>query len=56
MQMVMFLKENGEMIKQMVGVFINILMEQNMKVIGKMIYNMEKELKLVINLSFYIIG
>lgn len=27
-----------------------------MKVIGKMIYNMEKELKLVINLSFYILG
>lgn len=41
----MFLKVNGLMIKQMVLEFIYILMVQNMKVIGKMIYKMEKVLK-----------
>lgn len=31
---------NGKMIKQMVMVYIHIQMDQNMKVVGKMINNM----------------
>lgn len=40
------MRENGPMIKQMVGEFIFIKMVQSMKDIGKMISNMERELKL----------
>ena len=45
MLMEMCLKVNGTRIKQTVKVFINIKMEQNMKECGKMIYNMDLELK-----------
>jgi len=45
MLMEMCLKVNGIKIKQTVKVFINIKMEQNMKECGKMIYNMDLELK-----------
>jgi hypothetical protein len=43
--MEMFLKENGRMIKPMVMVFINMLLELLMKDNGRMIYKMVLELK-----------
>ena len=43
MQMEIFMKEIGKMIKHMVMVYILILMEQLLKVIGRMINKMEKE-------------
>jgi len=39
--MEIFMMDNGLMIKQMVMEFIIILMELNIKEIGKMIFNME---------------
>lgn len=39
MQMVMYIKDNGQMIWQMVMVHIYMLVELNMKVIGLMINN-----------------
>ena len=45
-QMKMYLKDNGKMIRQTVMVFITIKVEPNIKAIGKMICNMEKEQKL----------
>jgi hypothetical protein len=41
MQMVMFMKENGRMIKHMVMEYICIPMELDMKAIGKKINNMD---------------
>lgn len=43
MLMVISLMENGKMIKHVEKVFILILMEQNMKVIGWMIFKMDLE-------------
>ena len=42
MQMVTSMKEIGKTIEQMVGDSIEVLMEQHMKVIGKMTYRKEK--------------
>ena len=46
MLMVMYMMETGQMIKLQVLEFIIIIMEQNMKVNGQMIFNMEKVYKL----------
>ena len=45
MLMVMFLRESGNLIKLMDMVYIIILMEQNMKAIGKTIFNTDTALK-----------
>ena len=45
MWMEIYFRGNGEMIKLTAMVYIHILMEQSMKENGKMIFNMEKELK-----------
>ena len=45
MLMVTFMMEIGTMIRQMVLEFIFMLMEQSMKVIGKLTFNMAKESK-----------
>ena len=42
MLMVMFMKDSGQMIKQMVSVLIVMSTERCMKVSGRTIYNMEK--------------
>jgi hypothetical protein len=58
MQMVMFIKETGKMIKPMDKDFITILMEPDMKENGLKINNMDMELKLglmVLNISEIII-
>ena len=50
--MVMFTKEHGLMIKPMVMVFTFMSTVQDMKDIGKMIYNMVKEKKLGLMVHF----
>ena len=56
MQMVMYSMDIGKEIRRMDMVFINMLMEADMKENGEMTYNMVMELKYVIHLNKYLKG